>query len=68
MGEEQRTAFLNSQVVAAQIEMAAMQAENETRQMLGHSPSYDEKAFMDLIAKYGIGHNQALLTLRGELA
>jgi ABC-type uncharacterized transport system ATPase component len=66
MGEEQKAAFLMAQTVAAQIELAAMQAENETRTMQGYSLAYSEEDFLALIGKYGIGHNQAIMTLRGD--
>ena len=65
MGEEQRVAFLMAQTVAAQIELEAMKAANTQREINGFSPAYDEAAFMELITKWKIGHNESILTLIG---
>lgn len=63
MNEEQKAAFLNSQVACAMIEAMGMQAENEQRKACGLSMAYTEDSFVSLIDKHGIGHNAALSTL-----
>ena len=65
MNENQRAAFLDSQTACALIEMESMKALNTYREMRGETIAYNEQAFLDLIPRYGIHHNQALLTLRG---
>lgn len=60
-------AFLQSQIACAQIELAAMNIENEIRLQRGETPAYAEAALMDVINKYGIGHNAALTTLQNNL-
>lgn len=40
-----RTAFTLAMVAAAQARIAGMQAENQQRQVLGHSLAYDADAF-----------------------
>lgn len=62
----QRAVFLQSQTISALIEMESMKVANEERRSQGYSLAYDEKAFIDVIARHGISHNQALITLRGE--
>ena len=52
--------YIQSQITCAQIELAAMQAENKNREMLGHCIAYSEKDFNDLILKYGIYHNAVI--------
>lgn len=62
---ESKAAFLNSQVACAMIEAMGMQATNERRKHNGEHPIYSEIDFQALIAKYGIGHNEALMILQG---
>ena len=59
-----RAAFIMSQAACASIEAAAMAAENKMREHRGESVAYDEKAFSDLIGKYGIHHNAVIDYLR----
>lgn len=56
-------AFLFSQAIAAQAEIAGMSAENLLREQQGLSPAYGDEAFAELITRYGLGHNEALTTL-----
>ena len=67
MNETSRAAFLQSQVACAMIEAMGMQAENEQRKAVGHSMAYTEDAFVQLIDRYGIGHNAAFTSLQGPL-
>jgi hypothetical protein len=57
MTPEQKVAFVNGQIVCAQLELAAMIAENMQRQSLGGSMVYGEGAFMTVMDKYCISHN-----------
>jgi hypothetical protein len=60
MTPEQKAAFINSQVACALIEAAAMTAENQQREAVGHSMAYNEEAFLGLIDSYGISHNKVV--------
>lgn len=60
MDEQQRVAYLNAMVACAMIEAMGMQAENEQRKACGHSMAYTMDNFLEVIEKYGIGHNQAM--------
>ncbi len=64
MTDEQKSAFINSQVACALIELAAMQAENSKRERGGYTAAYTEDAFLALQTKYLIGHNEVLTFLR----
>ena len=57
MTPEQKAAMVNAQVACAQIEAASMVAENMRRQHRGEAMAYNEKDFMGLIDKYGLGWN-----------
>jgi hypothetical protein len=56
-------AYINAQATCAMIEAMGMQAENKQREIQGYSIAYDDKAFFDLIEKYGIHHNATVATL-----
>lgn len=60
MTRSQSSAYINSQAIAAQIEAMGMQAENDQRKAIGASMAYTEQDFIDLIDKYGIGHNSVV--------
>lgn len=60
MNENQKAAFVQSQVACAMIEAMGMQAENEQRKITGNSMAFDQIAFLDLIDRYKIGHNDVL--------
>ena len=66
MDEVQRAAYLLSQSVAAMIEAMGMAAENQYRICHDGTLVYDDKAFLDLIDRYGLDSNAAMLGLRGE--
>lgn len=58
MIDEQKAAYINSQVVCARIEMEAMKAANKEK--LTPGLAYGEKDFRMLISNYLIGHNDVL--------
>jgi hypothetical protein len=60
MNENERAAYIQSQVACALIEMEAMKAANWMREMQGHTIAYGEEAFNNLVVKYGIGHNDVI--------
>lgn len=66
MNEEQRAAFLISQSAAAMIEALGMVAANQERTANGYTIAHDEAAFQNVIARHGIGHNDALNGLHGQ--
>jgi hypothetical protein len=66
MNEEQRAAFLISQSVCAMIEAMGMQAENMQREREEYLMAFGSLSFNSLIEKYGLGHNAAITTLRGQ--
>jgi hypothetical protein len=51
-------------VARAQIECAAMQAENQLRASNGAAPAYSEENFVALIDKECIGYNSVILEMR----
>jgi len=55
-----RITYLQSQIACAMIESDSMKAENELRKSQGLSLAYNEKAFQDVILKYGIHHNAVI--------
>lgn len=57
---------MRSQIACAEIELAAMVAENMQRQIEGKSLAYSEKSFIDVIDKYGIHHNAVVGYLAGR--
>ena len=60
MDKAQQAAYVNAMTTAAYIEALSMTAANVEREQRGHAPAYDEEAFLNLITKYGIHHNQIL--------
>ena len=65
MSDEMKVAYINAQIVCAQIDLAAMQALNAERLANGHTIAYDEAAFLALHDKYCIGHNAVIGYLTG---
>lgn len=63
MTVRQRCAYVTSQAVAMQVELEAMKAANTERESEGLALAYDEKAFMDLITRYGMDHNTVVMNL-----
>lgn len=64
MNTNEKAAFIQSQATAAMIEAMGMQALNEHRKSLGQTIAYDDEAFVNLIEKYGLGHNSVLSFLQ----
>ena len=60
MSDEQKAAYVNAQAVACMCELQGMLALNAERERAGHSPAYDDGAFIDLPARFAITHNQVL--------
>lgn len=60
MNEQQTIAYIQAQTACALIEMAAMQADNDKRKVLGQSMSYGGSDFFGLLTKYPISHNAVL--------
>ena len=60
MTPDQKAAFINSQVACAQIDMAAMAAENEANRCDGRPIAWGSNSFIALIDKYAIGHNAVI--------
>ncbi len=65
MTDEQKAAYIQAQAVAALIEAMGMAAENMQRSHQGASIAYDEKAFLEIIEKYGIHHNAVIGLFHG---
>lgn len=55
-----RITYLQSQIACAMIESDGMKAENEIRKSQSLDLAYDEKAFQDVLLKYGIYHNAVI--------
>jgi hypothetical protein len=55
---QQELTYFRMNMLQAEIEMQGMIAENKQREHRGESMAYDEKAFIDLIEKHNIHHNQ----------
>ena len=58
MTEEQKAAYINSQILCARIEMEAMKLANIEKQTPGLA--YGEAAFRAIVDKFVIGHNDVL--------
>lgn len=63
MDKEQKIIYIQSQLLACQIEMQAMIAENQYRMMLGESIAYKDEAFLALFDKYPLSHNAVISEL-----
>lgn len=64
MNEQYWYTFLQSQIACALIEVEAMKADNQQREMQGSSPCWNGDDFRRLWDTYGIHHNAAVTTLR----
>ncbi len=64
---QRNTAFVNSQVTCALIELESMKAENASRLIREESLAYGEASICGLIDKYGLGHNVVLNTLNNNM-
>lgn len=58
-----RAAFIMSQVVCAQAEIAGMQAENTIRALIDEVPAYGMEAFEDVINRHDLHHNSVVMFL-----
>jgi hypothetical protein len=65
MSDESKLLYFRMNMLQAEIEMNAMKAENKQRELLGESPAYTERDFMNLIEKHGIGENAFLVEVKG---
>ena len=66
MDTEQRIAFVQSQVLCTMAEIEAMKAKNSERILAGFDElAYDEIAFQNVPANYGLEHNTVLIYLQG---
>ena len=63
MNAEDERVYVQSQIACAMIEMEAMKAANSQHPQ---DQPYEEKAFRDLIDKYGIYHNAVIGTLNNQ--
>ena len=61
-----RITYVQGRIVAANIEMQAMVAENNQRLALGQSMAYTDNDFMSLIDEYNLGHNALLTEIYGS--
>ena len=61
-----RIAYINSQVICAQIRAMSMQAANTQLAYFERPPQYAEKDFEGLIQEYGIDHNSVIGYLTGR--
>jgi hypothetical protein len=57
---EQQAAYINAQACCASLEGAAMHAANVLQIRQGEPPPFGYEAFIQLIDKYGIGHNAVI--------
>lgn len=64
MNEEQKAAFLMSQVAMLNAQIAGMVAENQYREAIGESPAYNEADFQREASSSGCDQNSAITTLR----
>lgn len=60
MTQEEKVAYINAQVVCAQAEIAALNAENFAAMMQDQVPPNPPEFFHQVPLKYGIHHNAVL--------
>lgn len=60
MTPEQKAAYIYAQSVSALAEIQGMIAENQNRERRGYSQAYDEQAFAEVPARWGIHSNQII--------
>ena len=66
MTEQQNIVYMEAQILACQIEMQAMIAENKHCEQLERIIPYGEEAFMKLFERYPISHNDVISQLTSE--
>ncbi|KKN18109.1 hypothetical protein LCGC14_0959160 [marine sediment metagenome] len=60
MTDEQKAAYINSQVICAQIELEAMKVANRHDEGMGSAPTYVEEDFRAIVDRFVIGHNDVI--------
>ena len=65
MYQEEKPAYIMSQVACALIEALGMLAENQYRLNMEKQIAYDGDSFFKLIDEYHIGHNDIMSFLQG---
>lgn len=60
MTDEQKAAYVQAQAAAALIEAMGMAVENMQRVHRNGFMAYDEKAFQEVIMRYGLHHNAVM--------
>ena len=60
MTEEQKAAYINSQVICAYIELEAMKVTNHKNELEGYSPTYVEEDFRAIGDRFVIGNNDVI--------
>ena len=60
MNKNQAVAYVMDQSVAALAEIEAMRAENMFREHVGQSIAYTEDAFLIVLQKYDLNHNDVM--------
>lgn len=60
MTSEQQAAYVIAQAACAMAEILGMQAENQMRAHRGETPAYGEEAFIAVMHRNCIGHNDVL--------
>ena len=66
MNDEQRYAYVLAQIACMNAEIAGMQALNAHRIHRGETIAYLDDAFIEVINRYGLGHNAVITTLLGD--
>lgn len=66
MNEAQKVAYIMSQIVCAQAEIAGMQAENTHTIIENQSIKYGLGDFQAVITRFGIGHNDVISYFTGR--
>jgi len=64
MTYEENLVFIRGMLLAAEIEMQGMIAENKYHEALGQSPPYSLAHFLGLANDFGVGHNALLKSLK----
>ena len=62
----QNIAYVNSQIIAANIMMESIKAANAERERGGFAQAYTEDAFAGLIDQFQLGHNAVVTNLHRE--
>jgi len=60
MTEEQKAAYVMSQMICAQAKIEGMRAENTLREMRGEALAYSDEDFFAVIEEFGIHQNAVM--------